>query len=99
MKENQIIDEVPSEVPVTGKNSNDRAVFRCLLIAGATVLVPIFLGRFWRNEPLARACIESAENIGFLLFLLVGAAVLGKGNAYPGLAVIGGTEIILFIIA
>ena len=99
MNENPIADEVPADVPVKARISNDRAVFRCLLIAGATVLVPIFLGRFWRNEPLARACIESAENIGFLLFLLVGVAVLGKGNAYPGLAVIGGTEIILFIIA
>ena len=85
------------EAPQRAAPSADRAVFRCLLIAGATDLTAIFLGCLDSKEVLNLALIEMGMDVGVFLFLFVAVGVVARWHKDRDLCVIGVIEFVLFI--
>lgn len=85
------------EAPQKAISSVPRAVFRCLLIAGATNLTAIFLGYLGPAYLLGLAVIEWGLDVGVILFLFVAVGVVARWHKDRDLCVIGLIEILLFI--
>ena len=112
MKKIRTVDEALAEVRVKGAVSFYRAVFRCLLIAGATNLTVLFLGCFGSGENsgvflgpfdsgdrLTLAVNEVGLSLGSMLFLIVAVFSFARRHKDRDLCVFGAVEILLFIAA
>ena len=112
MKKIRTLDEALAEISVKREVSFYRAVFRCLLIAGATDLAVVFLGCFGSRDNsgvylgpfdsgdlLTLVVNELGLSLGLMLFPIIAVFGLTRRNKDRDLCVFGAIEILLFIAA